>query len=160
MLSRIFGHKHKPLEKEIEVDDWDTDLSILARQFYPAVRLKFKIINKTEVYLTTKSVIAWVLYNGAGIDKITWFRQEKKLNRAFTTYHSIEDVPPKEDIYFELYYPLPPSVDLAKYELGLEGVIEFDSAFGTILKDFRVGFEVSKEEWKKALNNWQFIISI
>lgn len=64
------------------------------------------------------------------------------------------NVPSKENVYFGLYYTLLPNVDFGKNRLGLAGVVEFDSSFGTILKDFEVDFRLSNVEWEKALNVW------
>ena len=156
--------KRKMLEKiktEIEIDN-KGELKFITNLSYPAAWLKFKITSKTEVNLTTKQIIAWVISGGAVIDKINWSWQEKILEMgkesAFysgsTTFHNISNVPSKENVYFGLYYTLPLNVDFGKNRLGLAGVVEFDSIFGTILKDFEVGFRLPKVEWEEALNVW------
>ncbi|MBU3968086.1 MAG: hypothetical protein KKG76_12080 [Euryarchaeota archaeon] len=166
MLSKVISPlKRKILEKiknEIEIRN-KGELNFITNLSYPAAWLKFEIISKTEINLTTKQIIAWVIFGGAAIDKINWSWQEKILEKGkesavytgSTTFHNIINVPSKENVYFSFYYPLPLNVDFGKNRLGLEGVIEFDSSFGTILKDFEVHFELSKDKWEEALNIWR-----
>jgi hypothetical protein len=163
MFSKVISPlKRKMVEKiknEIEIDN-KGKLKFITNQSHPAAWLKFKITSKTEVDLTTKQIIAWVISGGAAINKINWSWQEKKLVMGneyavylgSTTFHDISNVPSKENVYFGLYYTLPLNVDFGKNRLGLAGVVEFDSSFGTILKDFEVSFDLSTIEWEETLN--------
>lgn len=51
-----------------------------------------------------------------------------------------------------LYYPLPLHVDFGKYDLSLRGIIEFDSSFGRVTKNFIVSFDVSENKWNETLD--------
>ncbi len=46
-------------------------------------------------------------------------------------------------------------MDFGKRGLGLHGIIEFDCSFGTVVKEFEVGFELSEKKWDEALNTWK-----
>lgn len=168
MFSRIIDPlKQKILEKiekEIEIDK-EGKLDFLTETSYPAALLRFKVISKSEVDLHPKHFIAWVRRSGAAIDKISWSWQENifekerssasAVSTGGTTYHSVPKLPSKENRYFGLYYPLLPHVDFGKPGLGLHGIIEFDCSFGTVVKEFEVGFELSEKKWNEALDIWK-----
>ncbi|MCZ7381095.1 MAG: hypothetical protein O8C64_05945 [Candidatus Methanoperedens sp.] len=168
-ILRMFSHIIDPLkqkilkkiEKEIEIDK-EGKLYFLTETSYPAARLRFKVISKSEIDLHPKHFIAWVRRSGAAIDKISWSWQENifgkgRLNAFSTgiTYHSIPKLPSKENGDFELYYSLPSHVDFGKPGLGLHGIIEFDCSFGTVVKEFEVGFKLSEKTWNEALDIWK-----
>lgn len=152
------------IEREIEVDS-KGNLSFFTEVSFPAAWLKFKVISKSEVDLYPKHVTAWVIRSSAAIGKISWSKQENIFEKerssavtvltGSTTYHNIVNLPSKENRYFGLYYPLLPNVDYGKHSLGLHGVIEFDCSFGTVVKEFVVGFNISESEWNKALEIWK-----
>jgi len=169
MFSRIINPLKqtilKKINKEIEIDNKGEPPIFFAETSYPAAWLKFKVISKSEIDLHPKHIIAWVIKSGAVIDKISWWRQEnifeKERSSAVTvltggtTYHSIPELPSKENRYFGLYYPLPTHVDFGKHGLGLHGIIEFDCSFGTVVKEFEVGFKLSEKNWDEALDTWK-----
>ncbi len=154
----------KKINKEIEIYN-KGELDFRTQTSYPTAWLRFKVISKSEIDLHPKHIIAWVIWGGAAIDNISWWRQENifekerssasAVSTGGTTYHSISELPSKENRYFGLYYPLPPHVDFGKYGLGLHGIIEFDCSFGTVVKEFEVGFELSEKKWNEALDIWK-----
>jgi hypothetical protein len=152
----------KKTAEEIEIPINGKKFKFITERPYPIIWLKFEIISKSDVKLTPKQLIAKVICNNVTIDKINWSEQEKFLdnrmkakgNTSTETYNKIPDLPAKENRDFELYYPLPLNVDFGK-GLSLRGIIEFDSIFGTIVKEFHVSFNDMENEWQEALDKWR-----
>ena len=152
----------KKTEKEIEIPINGKKIQFMTERSYPIIWLKFEIISKSDVNLTPKQLIAKVICNNVTIDQINWSDHEKKLddmmkakgNTSTETYNKIPDLPAKENRDLELYYPLPLNVDFGK-GLSLCGIIEFDSIFGTIVKEFHVSFKNMENKWQEALDKWK-----
>jgi hypothetical protein len=149
------------IEREIEVDN-KGELIFAIEYSYPSAWLKFKITNMSDIYLKTKRIIAWVIQGGAPINKINWCWQEKILEKkkgsvytGSTVYNKISNCSPKGNVYFYLYYPLAPYVDFGKQNLGLHGIIEFSSNFGTVIKEFNISLETTEDKCNNALDKWK-----
>ena len=152
----------KKTKEKIKIPEKETKFQFMTELPYPIIWLKFEIINNSDVKLTPKQLIAKVIYNNVTIDKINWSEQEKILDKRIKaknitsteTYNKIPDLPAEKNCDFELYYPLPLNVDFGK-DLSLRGIIEFDSIFDTIVKEFHVSFNDMENEWQEALDKWK-----
>jgi hypothetical protein len=129
----------------------------------PAAWLNFKVRNYSDVNLTPKNIHAWVILGDVIIDKISWSRQESIFAKSvkIDLYHKIPDLPATSNSPttiahdFQFYYRLPMYADFGKNELSLLGAIEFDCLFGTVVKNFQTSYNLSEDEWTKALDKWQ-----
>ncbi|MCK4937940.1 MAG: hypothetical protein KAR85_05000 [Methanosarcinales archaeon] len=152
----------KKTAEEIEIPINGKKIKFITERSFPIICLKFEIRSQSDVKLTPKQLIAKVICNNVTIDKINWSEQEKILddmrkakgNTSTETYNNIPDLPAEENRDFELHYPLPLNVDFGM-GLSLRGIIEFDSIFGTIVKEFHVSFTDMGNEWPEALDKWK-----
>lgn len=125
--------------------------------YYPSAWLKFKLRNYSDVNLSPKNIVAWVILSGATIDKISWSKLEDTFSGSgeIGGQNKIPNLPAAIDRDIQLFYPIPSHVDFGRNELSLVGAIEFDSLFGTFVKYFQTKSNLSKDEWKNALDKWQ-----
>jgi hypothetical protein len=158
------GWAKKKLRETVKVEI-DKSLDIIPdiipdTDTFPAAWLKFKVRGISEVNLIPKKIVAWILVGGATIGEITWSKQDFIFVKSLgmEKYHIIPNILPAgqtQDESFQFYYPLPLYVDFGKNKLVINGVIEFDSIFGTVSKKFQVEGNLSEDMWENALDAWK-----